>query len=171
MSLINPAHLDELREAAAACPPGALVEVGVYRGGSAARLAEVAQEQGRALWLFDTFTGIPEATEGVDRHRVGDFADTDLREVRASLPHACIVVGDARETVPDAETGPVAFAHVDCDQYETTRDVIRALIPRMVRGGMMVFDDYGCLDGATRAVDEMIGGIELSAGGKARVRF
>lgn len=171
MSLINPEHLNELAEAAAECPPGAIVEVGVYRGGSAARLAEVATGQGRVLWLFDTFAGIPESTVGVDFHRVGDFDDTSAEIVRAAVPAASIVVGDARETLPATETGPVAFAHVDCDQYETTRAVVRELVPRMVRGGLMVLDDYGVLDGATRAVDELLGGIELSPGGKARVRF
>lgn len=171
-SVINPDHLAELeREAAAAPPTGCLVEVGVYQGGSAARLAAVASRQGRALWLFDTFTGIPESTAEVDFHQVGDFGDTSAAAVRAALPAAHIVVGDARTTLPLADTGPVAFAHVDCDQYDTTREVIRTLVPRMMRGGTIVFDDYGCLGGATRAVDELLGGVELSAGGKARVRF
>jgi hypothetical protein len=42
----------------------------------------------------------------------------------------------------------------------------------MVLGGVMVFDDYDVLPGARRAVDELFGkSVELSAEGKARVRF
>lgn len=157
MSLICQGQLDAMVAMAKAAPPGDFLEVGVYKGGSAERLYAVAQEQARRLWLFDTFTGIPERTEGVDTHKIGDFADTSVEDVRRLLPAALIVVGDAAETLPATDTGPLAFVHLDCDQYATYRACIVELSPRMVHGGVMWFDDYGCLPGATKAVDEMFG--------------
>lgn len=166
-SLINPENLRDLADLAAEMPPGCFVEVGVYKGGSARYLMDVANAQGRVLWLFDTFTGIPEWTEGVDSHHPHDFADTSLEQVRALVPEAQCVVGDARWTLADTDTGPVAFAHIDCDQYATTRAVIGELLPRMVRGGVLWFDDYEALASANRAIDELIDGIEWSPGHKA----
>lgn len=158
MSLINEVQLAELIEMAGETPPGAFVEVGVYRGGSAEKLVEKAREQGRALWLFDTFAGIP-CKDWDDRHRIGDFADCSFDAVQARIPDALIVVGDCRVTLAEANTGPVAFAHIDCDQYASIKACIAELTPRMVRGGVMWFDDYGpgFLEGADRAVEEAFG--------------
>ena len=166
-SLINGGILGELCEKAAGVPAGCFVEVGVYKGGSARRLMDVANEQGRVLWLFDTFTGIPERTLGVDTHNVGDFADTRLEDVMAWIPEAQFVVGDARETLPETITGPVAFAHLDCDQYATYKAVIAELLPRMVPGGVIWFDDYEALEGASKAVNEMVDGLRFANCGKA----
>jgi hypothetical protein len=92
-SLLHPQAIEELVAIAAAAPPGAFAEFGVYKGGVAERLATVARAQGRALYLFDTFTGIPFSGEH-DRHAVGDFADTSFEEVRALIPDAIIIRGD-----------------------------------------------------------------------------
>lgn len=171
-SLIAAGQLDAMCETAGAVPPGAFIEVGVYRGGSAERLAKVAREHGRDLWLFDSFTGIVERTEGVDHHKVGDFSDTSVGEVRALIPEALIVVGDACETLPATDTGPLAFVHMDVDQYATHRACIAELQPRMVRGGVMWFDDADALAGAWKAVSEAFGDrLQQHDCGKWFVRF
>lgn len=170
-SMLSPNVLHELMESARAAPPGPLVEVGVYKGGSAAALAQVAREQKRELYLFDTFTGIPYQDAKRDFHKVGDFADTSLEEVRRAIPEAICIAGVFPETLPGHVVG-VALAHIDCDQYESIVSACAALEPRMVRGGMMVFDDYDVLPGAREAVDELYGDcVEISVQGKARVRF
>jgi hypothetical protein len=153
-SLLSPAAIADLRELAAAAPPGCFVEVGVYQGGSAQHLAEIAAAQGRALYLYDTFRGIP--VQGpLDSHPVGDFGDTSAEAVREAIPAAIVVEGvfpDSKMAMP-----PVAFAHIDCDQYESVARAILALTPLMAPGGVMLFDDYKCLDGATTAVHDMLG--------------
>ena len=75
--------------------------------------------------------GIVERTDGLDFHKVGDFGDASLADVRALIPDAQIVVGDACETLPATDTGPVAFAHLDVDQYTTHRACINELVPRL----------------------------------------
>jgi len=170
-SVIAQDTLNELIETARVCPPGDFVEVGVYKGGSAARLAEVAKEQHRRLFLFDTFCGIPHADPTVDHHKVGDFNDTSLREVQAALPDAICIPGVFPGTLP-AELISIALAHIDCDQYRSVFDCCFMLAPRMVSGGVMVFDDYDCIPGAAKAVTECFNDrVVMSARGKARVYF
>jgi O-methyltransferase len=171
MSVIGPRALDDLRAAANEAPPGDFVEVGVYKGGSAAVLAEVARARGRRLFLFDTFSGMPHSELGVDHHVVGDFGDTSLEAVQKAIPGAICVPGVFPSTLYD-DVGPIALAHIDCDQYASVAACCRELAPRMVTGGVMVFDDYDVLPGARRAVDEAFGErVRISAGGKARVVF
>jgi predicted O-methyltransferase YrrM len=170
-SMLSPNVLHELMETARATPPGPLVEIGVYKGGSAAHLAQVAREQGRELWLFDTFEGIPFQDPARDFHKVGDFSDTSLEAVRAALPDAICVPGIFPSTLPGKLDG-VALAHIDCDQYDSVRQSALSLGPRMAAGGVMVFDDYDVLQGARQAVDELFGDrVRISAQGKARVSF
>ena len=154
-TLLSPGALDDLAELAASSPAGGcFVEVGVYKGGSAQRLAEVAAAQGRALYLFDTFKGIP--VQGPhDHHQVGDFGDADAQAIRAAIPGAVVVEGVFPESI--VPMPPVAFTHIDCDQYASIAGAIMNLQALLMPSGVMLFDDYGCLEGATRAVHDLIG--------------
>jgi len=51
-----------------------------------------------------------------------------------------------------------AFAFLDGDFYESIRDSLRLVLPRMQQGGVIVVDDYAreALPGAARAVHESI---------------
>lgn len=154
-SIIASAQLDAMCALAADCPPGDFAEIGVYRGGSASRLYEVALRQGRELHLFDTFTGTPFYTEGLDRHLVDDeFAD-DRAQYRIAnlLPSAKLHVGIYPKTHP-SELRDLAFVHCDCDQYLSYRAVIEKMWPLVAPNGVLLFDDYPYLDGARRAVEE-----------------
>lgn len=52
--------------------PGALAEVGVFRGGTARVICEAKGE--RTLHLFDTFEGLPEPGTMDDQFREGEYA-------------------------------------------------------------------------------------------------
>lgn len=159
--------LRELVETAGRSPAGCFVEVGVWRGGSAALLSDVAQAQGRKLYLYDTFEGMPYADPG-DHHKVGDFSDTSYEEVCKKIPYATIVKGIFPGSAIPME--PIAFAHIDCDQYRSVRESSLYLIPLMVQGGIMWFDDYPTVASAKRAVDEVFGRRVLLHAGKGTVR-
>jgi hypothetical protein len=149
--LVGNDTLEEMCRVLRECPPGCVVEVGVYQGGSARWLYEVCEEQHRSLFLYDTFRGIPFQGPG-DSHKVGDFGDTDIETVSKMLPKSVVIQG----VFPDSmvKMPRVAFAHLDCDQYKSIKDAIYALTPLMVEGGIMWFDDVGCLDGANKAFNE-----------------
>jgi hypothetical protein len=158
LSLINKPQLDEVVRLAHTTPDdGVIIEVGVYKGGSAVELMKVAEAKGQELWLFDTFAGMPEASK-IDHHRVGDFADCSAEAVAALVPNAKIFKGFFPKTwIDGVDSKPkISFAHIDCDQYESITECIRHFKPCMLKGGIMWFDDYGYswLKSATQAVDE-----------------
>lgn len=168
-TLISGDVMDDMVRTACATPQGAFVEVGVYQGGSAERLVELAENQHRAIYLYDTFTGIPYAMD-VDAHKVGDFSDTSFEDIRQRFPYATVVQG----VFPGSalEMGPIAFAHLDVDQFQSYVEACDYLAPRMLQRGVMWFDDYGCLAGATQALNGLYSGrIEFAKCGKAMVRW
>ncbi len=135
---------------------GEAAEVGVYKGGTAKILAQ--SMPGRIVHLFDTFEGMPETTE-FDMHLRGDFADTSLESVNEYLQGYNVhfwpgLFPDSARLLPDDTE--FVLVHVDVDLYTSTKAACEFFWPRLVEGGIMVFDDYNgprC-PGANKAVDE-----------------
>jgi hypothetical protein len=160
--------------------PGAIVECGVWRGGSMMAVARVLLELGetdRDLYLFDTFEGMPAPTSrdvewGGDpalellagERRDDDstlWAQAPLEHVRSAL-HATgyptskihFVPGRVEETIPDAAPASIAILRLDTDWYESTKHELNHLYPRLASGGVLIIDDYGWWQGAREATDE-----------------
>jgi len=168
-SLVGEHVIKEMIELASKCPEGCFVEVGVYKGGTAQHIEKLALEQKRQFYAYDTFTGIPYKSE-IDQIPAGTFNDTSFEEVRKALPNTCVIQGIFPGSAVDMP--PVAFAHLDCDQYQSIREACLYLEPHMVDGGIIWFDDYGCLRSADAAVNELYSGrIEGAHCGKSFVRF
>jgi len=168
MTLVSPENVSILLKYAKQTPNnGIFVEVGVYKGGTAYYLNEITKERKTELWLFDTFEGMPEKTEGIDLHNVGDFSDCSYETVKSLVPEARIFKGFFPETIKDIFLPDISFAHIDCDQYESIKNCIQILIPFLTIGGIMYFNDYGCLDGATKAIDEFCPERQIIENGKA----
>ena len=164
----------------AARVPGALVECGVWRGGSMMAVALTLQRLGatdRDLYLFDTYTGRTEPTaEDVDsaydgfglkamwnRRRRGEmnWIGVPKEEVAAAMAETGypaerihLVEGPVEQTVPAQAPERIALLRLDTDWYQSTRHEMEHLYPRLERGGVLVLDDYGHYEGARRAVDE-----------------
>jgi hypothetical protein len=167
--VVGEATLAEMLCLARSLPSGCLVEVGVYQGGSAWHLTQLALEQQRDIYLYDTFTGIPYA-EAIDSHHPGDFADTSYHAVCQLLPTARVIQG----IFPDSaiEMPPVAFAHLDCDQYRAVKESAEYLMTRMTPRGVIWFDDAPCLAGAKKAAEQLFGArLRTSLTGKYFVEF
>lgn len=165
--------IEELKEIAGGSPAGAFLEVGVFQGGTAWHLADIAAKQGRDLYLFDTFTGIPYSSP-IDSHKVGDFSDVSLPTLRAALPGAYIFAGIFPESawLLGVQIPPLAFVHLDCDQYRSVLESAQFLEPHMLPGSKMWFDDSPCLPGAHQAARELFGDrLLLSRTGKHYVEF
>jgi len=74
-----------------------------------------------------------------------------MASICAAMPQAIVQKGifpNKDLKVPEQ----VAFAHLDVDQERCYRESLDFLMPRMMKGGMMLCDDY-CLVGAARAID------------------
>jgi O-methyltransferase len=140
-------------------------ECGVYKGGTAALLAEVvrAYSAEKKLYLFDTFEGMPATDPKRDLHHKGDFADTSVEAVSAVIPglERCVVrKGFMPASFAGLEETRICFAHLDVDIYQSIHDCLDFIWPRLARGGFIVFDDYGLpsCPGARAAVDEFFRG-------------
>lgn len=147
---------------------GALVEVGVWRGGTGALIARRARDLGimDPVFLCDTFTGVVKAGAKDTVYKGGEHADTSVDCVEFLLDeigvgsNVVILEGvfpdDTADAIGDV---PLRFCHIDVDVYESARGVAEWAWHRLCHGGIIVYDDYGfsSCDGVARYVDEQIG--------------
>lgn len=163
--------------------PGALVECGVWRGGSMMAAALKLLAKGvtdRDLWLFDTFSGMTPPSDLDRRAWDGRTAEDMLEErspeevgniwcvasvedVQANLASTgyptdrCrFVVGPVEDTIPGDAPQDIALLRLDTDWYESTAHELRHLYQRIAPGGVLILDDYGEWEGARRATDEFM---------------
>ena len=150
-SAIPAVAIQSLMYYARRAPAGATVEVGVWKGGSALALSHARPGP---LYLYDTFEGIPYQGDLDDGNPIGKFADTSAEAVQALIPGAYVIKGLFPDSIVDMP--PVGFVHADADQYESTKAILLTMPQRMVRGGFILFDDFGVPDcqGCTAAVEE-----------------
>jgi O-methyltransferase len=162
--------------------PGALVECGVWKGGSMMTVALTLmqlRDTSRELFLYDTYEGNP--TPGAvdvqyDDRPASEFlagrqkttedpywAYSPLDAVKKNMlstgyPESKIhfVKGKVEETIPNQAPERIALLRLDTDWYESTRHEMTHLYPRLVPGGAFIIDDYGWWKGARKAVDEYL---------------
>lgn len=160
---------------------GAIVECGVWRGGSSMAIALALVEAGsrdRDLYLFDTFGGMTEP-EAVDRtsddrsavekmrargHKhMADWCYASIEDVRSNMestqyPASRIhyVRGSVEETLPRSTIKQIALLRLDTDWYASTAAEMEYLFPLVAPGGVIILDDYGTWQGSRRAVDEYL---------------
>lgn len=161
---------------------GAIVECGVWRGGSMMAVALTLQELGvldRDLYLFDTFDGMVEPMD-LDMDHQGrparlrweqsnprttgsDWSAVSQQEVAEAiattgypLERIHFVQGRVEDTIPDEAPVKVALLRLDTDWYESYQHVLAHVAPRVVDGGIVIFDDYVEYLGARKAVDEWV---------------
>jgi O-methyltransferase len=143
---------------------GDFAECGVYQGGTAFLIGNVLQAArvDKTLHLFDTFAGMPDTVvRERDKHEKGDFGDTSRESVERYLaPFSHVVdihAGFIPESFEEVKDAKFACVHIDVDIYQTAWDCCEFFYERLVKGAVMVFDDYGYVkykDAEKRAVDE-----------------
>jgi hypothetical protein len=119
---------------------GHYLEFGVFTGGTIRYIAKRIGK--RTIHGFDSFEGfaepwtgfslgnktfdvkgrLPRVPDNVQLHR--GFFDTSLPQWLADHP------------------GSVAFVHVDCNLYSSTKTILDLLAPRFVPGSVILFDEY-----------------------------
>ena len=158
---------------------GILIEAGCALGGSAIVIA-TAKTPSRKLYVYDVFGMIPppSAKDGVDVHEryqeiesgrskgLGDgkyygYEENLLDKVFDSFrDHGIpiesnninLVKGLFQDTI--IINDPVLLAHIDGDWYDSVMVCLTRIAPHLVRGGILVIDDYEAWSGCRRAVDE-----------------
>lgn len=162
---------------------GALVECGVWKGGSMMAIAETLLALGirdRELYLYDTFEGMTAPTEE-DVDQLNRDAASQLKQDASkkseSVVWACsglddvkqniartgypadkihFIQGDILKTIPAHMPGTTALLRLDTDWYESTKHEMEHLYPLLVPKGILIIDDYGFWKGSKKAVDEYL---------------
>ena len=140
-------------------PAGDCLEVGTWRGGTGALIAQ--RGDGCETFLCDTFQGVVKAGDGDPNYEGGEHADTSREMVQQLLDRtggrARILQGmfpeDTGHLLADRQ---FRFCHIDVDVYQGAKDISAWVWPRLVPGGIVVYDDYGFLatGGVTKWVNE-----------------
>jgi O-methyltransferase len=146
---------------------GSIIEIGVWRGGTGALIAQQAKKCGISdpVYLCDTFTGVVKAGSNDSNYKGGEHADTSRKIVeellfnKLFLDNVQIIQGIfPEETSHTIENEKFRFCHIDVDVYQSAKDIVDWIWDKMVRGGVIVFDDYGFhwSDGITKYIEEQI---------------
>lgn len=153
--------------------PGAIVECGLFKGNSFFRLSHfrdlLENRNSRKLIGFDIFGAFPQTDYDKDKKYLAEFTNSagensiELEEIESIMIHKKIenyefIKGDINKTIPqycrDNEHLKIALLHIDTDVYEPAVTILEHMYSRVVRGGVIMFDDYGTFPGETKAVDE-----------------
>lgn len=154
--------------------PGHVVECGVFKGASLSRFASFRSLLGgaysRKIVAFDIFGRFPETRFESDIkvrakfiRGAGDesISEEQMRYVldkRGIGQNVELVAGDITRTVPEyVANNPefkIALLNLDTDVYEPAVTILEHLFPRIVRGGILILDDYATFPGETKAADD-----------------
>lgn len=147
---------------------GDIVECGAARGGSAALMGLTLKQldADRALWLFDTFEGLPPPTQDDPDFEIakrytgacrGDLGEVVALFERLGISaHSRFVKGLFQETLPVCGVERIGVLHIDGDWYESVKVCLEHLYDRVTSGGIIQIDDYGHWAGARKAADEFL---------------
>ena len=142
--------------------PGALGELGVYKGDTARKMNALFPD--RPLYLFDTFAGFDprdvekENAQGFSRAKAGDFSDTSPEAVLSRLPfpeQAIIRQGYFPETAEGLSKARFALVSLDADLFVPILEGLKFFYPRLNPGGAILLHDFDSrrFPGAGKAVE------------------
>lgn len=125
---------------AAVAIDGHYLEFGVFTGGT---IRFIARQIGqRIVHGFDSFKGLPETWSGWN---LGSGA-FDLKGRLPRVPKNVLLhSGYFEVSLPTwlrDNSGEVAFIHLDCDLYSSTKTVLNLITTRMTSGTVILFDEY-----------------------------
>jgi hypothetical protein len=163
--------------------PGCILEFGVQWGATLAQLISLRGiyepfNHRRHIYGFDTFEGFQNTDKVKDgtHNNDGDYCVyegyekqlTDilkLHEQNCPIPHMekfSLIKGDASITskkwLTDNPHAIVSMAIFDMDIYQPTKDALEAIIPRLTKGSVLIFDELNCPEfpGETEALNEVL---------------
>ena len=160
--------------------PGYIFEFGTRYGNFASALMSMRDiyepyNRNRKIIACDTFQGLKGITNKDNIYKSNDFSTPEnyevhlekllgLKEKFGALPNVRrfeVLKGDASLTVKNflkknKET-IIAMAFFDMDIYKPTKEVLKTILPYLVKGSLLVFDDAICelSSGETEAIKEV----------------
>jgi len=152
---------------------GAYIECGVFKGGSVMNMAltQLKFDKKVHIYLYDTFEGMtPEGDcdinyQGVSASKIlrnpNKRCVCSLEQVKKNMSltgypekylHYC--KGDITVTFQSGIPERISLLRLDTDWYESTKAGLEVFYPKLVNGGVLIFDDYGYWRGSRKATDD-----------------
>ena len=152
---------------------GDIVECGVFKGTSLIRFGifrDILKNKSKKLIGFDTFGKFPSAGFSKDVKQRKKFLEQSggesiskkqllkiLNEKKISK-NIELVEGDIIKTLPKYvkkhSNMKISLLNLDVDLFEPTKIILENLFPKIVKGGIIILDDYNIFPGETKAVKE-----------------
>lgn len=149
--------------------PGDVVELGCYVGTTSLFLQRLILQYGaeKQLHVYDSFEGLPakaqqDASPAGEQFKEGELKAQKSVFIRhfkqAGLPLPAIHKAWFSDLTLADTPDQISFAFLDGDFYESIRDSLKVVWPKLAPGAIVVVDDYQAeaLPGAKRAVDEWL---------------
>lgn len=179
-TMTNPVRMQALYEATTEVSDleGDVVETGCREGGSSMLMAMVLKlmnVKDKKIYMYDTFDGMPEpgkmdnkvnySSKGIDKwyktdrgltwnNAPIDLVRKNITKAHYPIDNFILTKGLVEETIPKVAPEKICLLRLDTDFYSSTKHALEHLFPRVVKGGYLIIDDYGCWDGCKQAVDE-----------------
>ena len=140
---------------------GDIFEFGVFKGVSLIQFASFRnifkEELQKKIVAFDTFDDFPETQFQADKKLREQFISeagsksidiTELEKIfnKKKINNFSLIKGNILETLPnfieDNKDIKISLLHIDVDVYEPTKLILEMLFSKVVKGGVIIFDDY-----------------------------
>lgn len=157
--------------------PGDILEFGVYKGTSLMRLMafrELLENQSsRKIIGFDTFGEFPKKlsmdsdvkfVENFEKQGGYGISEEHLNQciLEKGYSNYELIKGDIIYTLTEwLSKNPqkrFSLIHIDVDVYEPSLVILKETYEKLVPGGILMMDDWGTVEGETRAVEEFFNG-------------
>lgn len=162
--------------------PGDIVETGVFKGGNlilSKKILDIhSPDSKRTIYGYDTFEGMAKPGEN-DKDIFGEnpikfwskninqnynaWCYSSIEEVKKNFTNETsnnsslkLIKGKVEQTLLEQENLPekISLLRLDTDWYESSKIELEILYPRLVKGGVLIIDDYGHWEGVKKSVDE-----------------
>ena len=121
---------------------GDILDVGCLLGG-AGFLMNKANQNGNT-YLFDTFSGFKK-NDGLHKKKI--FYFDDILFVKKNIKQLKLTKLSVHKSHFPTELkismNKIKLCHIDVNTYESTKEVFEYVDKRLVKGGVIVFDDFG----------------------------
>lgn len=154
--------------------PGDVLEFGVFKGNSLIRFLTfrsiIENNFSRKVYGFDTFKEFPSQKRKNDKKLKKDFTADAGKPIRKNILKSILdkkkfenfelVEGDVLKSLNKfLKNNPnlkISLLHLDMDVFNATNFVINKLKDRIVKNGIILIDDYGTVEGATKVIDNFL---------------
>jgi len=140
------------------------IEIGVWRGGTAGIIGRRLSllNSNINFYLADTFVGVAKASEKDTFYNGSEHSDTSQEIVENLLSNKYHKYKILKGIFPNETSCLIddeivfGFCYIDVDVYESSKDIVDWIWSRLIKGGVIIFDDYGfhTCDGVTKFVNE-----------------